>query len=227
MEELLALQAELARVQSAPSAFKLSEPNVIEVVQKLSALGLVEVLYTTNGKEYLTPKQLRNEVEDEILAHGGRVNLTDLAPILNVDLPHVERAVDALLQNKREEIQLFNGELLAAYYLDDLAEAINQQLQAAGRVTLAELAVAHTLPTDFVQKLIEPRLGTVVHAKLAAGVLYTAQAYRQSSRSLAAVSASPQRPGIRVAGPSEEFEALEPFDAIPTLSSHRRPPRST
>ena len=42
MDELLALQAELARVQSAPSAFKLSEPNVIEVVQKLSALGLVE-----------------------------------------------------------------------------------------------------------------------------------------------------------------------------------------
>ena len=98
MEELLALQAELAAVQKAPSVFKLSEPNVVEVVQKLSELGLLEVLYTSNGKEYLTPKQLRNEVEDEILAQGGRVNLTDLAPILNVDLPHIERAIDDLLR---------------------------------------------------------------------------------------------------------------------------------
>ena len=60
MDELLALQAELAKVQSAPSAFKLSEPNVVEVVGKLVELGLLEVLFTTNGKEYLTPKQLRN-----------------------------------------------------------------------------------------------------------------------------------------------------------------------
>eukprot|EP00965_Chrysotila_dentata_P002601 84968-Pleurochrysis_carterae.AAC.2 len=62
MDELLALQAELAKVQEAPSVNKLSEPNVIELVRKLVDLGLVDVLFTTNGKEYLTPKQLQNEV---------------------------------------------------------------------------------------------------------------------------------------------------------------------
>ena len=43
MDEILALQQELARVQSAPSTFKLSEPNIVEVVQKLVELGLLEV----------------------------------------------------------------------------------------------------------------------------------------------------------------------------------------
>ena len=172
MDELLALQRELAEVQSAPSVYRLSEPNVVEVMMKLADLGLVEVVYTSNGKEYLTPKQLRNELADEILAHNGRINVTELAPILNVDLSHVEHAADELLR-RDDGLQLFQGELIASYYLDSLAEEINQTLQGAGRVTLAELAVQHTLPTDFVQKLIEPRLGTVVQAKLAAGVLYT------------------------------------------------------
>ena len=31
MDEILALQAELARVQEAPTAFKLSEPNIVEI----------------------------------------------------------------------------------------------------------------------------------------------------------------------------------------------------
>ena len=99
MDELLALQQELANVQSAKAGFKLSEPNVVEVVQKMVEMGLLEVLYTSNGKEYVTPKRLHEEVADEILAHGGRINITELPPILNVDLPHIERAVDQLLKN--------------------------------------------------------------------------------------------------------------------------------
>ena len=129
---LEALMAELANVQKAPSASKLSEPNVIEVVQKLSELGMLDVLFTTNGKEYLTPKQLRHEVEDEILAHGGRVNVTELPTLLNVDLPYIERVVDALL---REDVTLtlFQGDVIAEYYLDGIAEEIEQSLQSEGR----------------------------------------------------------------------------------------------
>ena len=89
-DELLALQKQLQQVQAAPSTFRLSEPNIVEVMMKLSDLGLVEVLHTSNGKEYLTPKQLRNEVSYEIFAHNGRVNITETAPILNSS-PHVLR----------------------------------------------------------------------------------------------------------------------------------------
>ena len=84
-----------------------------------------------------------------------------------------EHAVEELLSDRDDGLQLFNGELITSYYLDSLAEEINQNLQGSGRVTLAELAVQYTLPTDFVQKVLEPRIGTVVQAKLAGGVLYT------------------------------------------------------
>eukprot|EP00900_Chrysochromulina_parva_P023550 jgi/Chrpa1/5829/Chrysochromulina_OHIO_Genome00007088-RA len=169
---LEALMAELAQVQKAPSVTKLSEPNVVEVMQKLSDLGLLNVLFTTNGKEYLTPKQLRHEVEDEILAHGGRVNVTELPPILNVDLPHIERVIEQLLREDAS-LQLFQGEVIAEYYLDGVAEEINQTLQSEGRLMLGDLAMRYSLTTDFVTRLVEPRLGTVVDAKLSGSTLYT------------------------------------------------------
>ena len=229
---LEALMAELAQVQKAPSVTKLSEPNVVEVMQKLSDLGMLNVLFTTNGKEYLTPKQLRHEVEDEIIAHGGRVNVTELPPILNVDLPHIERVIEQLLREDAS-LQLFQGEVIAEYYLDGVAEEINQTLQSEGRLMLGDLAMRcddgrhdgrewplmmmaslmitslmtsllaflvasllvsrmaslidslsdglpdrppprrYSLTTDFVTRLVEPRLGTVVDAKLSGSTLYT------------------------------------------------------
>jgi hypothetical protein len=160
MDELLALQQELAQVQSAKAGFKLSEPNVVEVVRKLAELGMLDVLYTSNGKEYVTPKRLNEEVADEILAHGGRINITELPPILNVDLTYIERAVDQLL--KRDgSLQLVQGEIIATYYLDGLAEDIHQSLQAAGRMTIGDLAMQYNFTSEFVQQLVEPRLGTL------------------------------------------------------------------
>ncbi len=145
---------------------------MIEVVQKLVELRLLDVLFTTNGKEYLTPRQLKREVEDEILAHGGRVNIVELPPVLNVDLPHIERVVEALLR-EQGGLMLVQGELITDWYLDGLAEEIQQQLEAAGRLTLGDLAVQHNLTTDFVRKLVEPRIGGAIRAQLTGGTLYT------------------------------------------------------
>jgi hypothetical protein len=142
MEELLALQAELAKVQEAPSVFKLSEPNIVEIVSTLCEAGLLEVLFTTNGKEYLTPAQLRNEVEDEIVAHGGRVNVVELPTILNVDLPHVERAVESLFREGRDGLQRVGGELITNYYLDSLAE----EVRPCASLLLHSLRWYHTFP---------------------------------------------------------------------------------
>lgn len=35
-------------------------------------------MYTQNAKEYVTPKQLEIELQDEVLAHQGRVLISDL-----------------------------------------------------------------------------------------------------------------------------------------------------
>lgn len=56
-------------------------------------MKLLDVIYTTDGKEYITPQHLVREIRDEILVHGGRVNIVDIAQALNVNLNHVETSV--------------------------------------------------------------------------------------------------------------------------------------
>ena len=45
---------------------------MIEIVRKLSELGLIEVIYTVDGKEYLTPQELNKEIKEELSVHGGK-----------------------------------------------------------------------------------------------------------------------------------------------------------
>jgi hypothetical protein len=40
--------------------------NCVEIVMKLQELGLLQVIYTCNAKEFLTPEQLKREIQDEV-----------------------------------------------------------------------------------------------------------------------------------------------------------------
>ena len=61
MDEILALQAQLASAQDAKSSFRLNERNVIELVGKLKKLGYLDdtLMHTLDGKEFVTVEQLR------------------------------------------------------------------------------------------------------------------------------------------------------------------------
>lgn len=76
IEELLgALQA----TQQQKSSSKLSERNVVELINKLKQLGILgdDLLYTINGKEYITTDQLRLDIKKALAQvrarnrHGG------------------------------------------------------------------------------------------------------------------------------------------------------------
>ena len=59
---------------------RLSERNCIEIVQKLVEAKLVDVIYTIDGKEYLTPDELTKEIIEELQVRGGKnQNRTELA----------------------------------------------------------------------------------------------------------------------------------------------------
>lgn len=47
------------------------------------------MVYTNDGKEYITPDHLEKEILDELYVNGGRVNLVEIARTLNVDLTKV------------------------------------------------------------------------------------------------------------------------------------------
>lgn len=76
-EEVRRLAADFQRVQASSTAHHLSERNCVELVNKLVELRLVDVVYTVDGKEYVTPQQLEREIRDELAVNrGGRRNRT-------------------------------------------------------------------------------------------------------------------------------------------------------
>lgn len=63
--------------QSVWRQARLSERNVVELVNKLQELGLLgqDLLHSINGREYLTPEHLRKEVLQAVEQAGGRVTV--------------------------------------------------------------------------------------------------------------------------------------------------------
>ena len=92
------LMAQLTTAQETKSEARLSERNVVELVQKLKEKGLIgaeennALLHTVTGREYLTERKLRGEVKDQVDKLGGRVALAELPPLLDVDIVHCEKA---------------------------------------------------------------------------------------------------------------------------------------
>ena len=69
--EIQRLAADFQRIQLTASAHKLSERNCIEIINKLIGMNKLDVIYTIDGKEYLTPQQLEREIKDELFVHRG------------------------------------------------------------------------------------------------------------------------------------------------------------
>lgn len=151
MDEILALQRELAVAQQTSTTQRLSDRNCVELVQKLQTLKLISLIFTRCGKEYLTPARLHEEILDELTANRGRLHLTDLAETLNVSPTHIETAVPKILED--ETISLIRGELVSTHYLQTLLEEVNDNLLTSptGTDTVGEIATRYTLPVDIVR----------------------------------------------------------------------------
>ncbi|WAR06782.1 UFL1-like protein [Mya arenaria] len=135
-DDILKLQADLKAAHESTTKQKLSERNVIEIVTGLIEKGLLEVIYTVDGKEYITPNELAKEIKDELIVHGDK------------------------------HMTLVLGQLIDRSYLDRLAEEVNDKLQERGHVTIPELTKLYDLPADFLAKNLHSRLGTIVKGQV-------------------------------------------------------------
>ncbi|XP_058099005.1 E3 UFM1-protein ligase 1 homolog [Magnolia sinica] len=171
--ELLELQRQFESAQQAKSSIRLSERNVVELVNKLQELQIIdfELLHTVSGKEYITPDQLRLEIEAEI-TKSGRVSLIDLADIIGVDLYHVEKQAKHIVADN-VGLMLIQGEIISQSYWDTIAEEINERLQECSQIALAELAAQLHVSSELISAVLEPRLGTLVKGRMEGGQLYT------------------------------------------------------
>ena len=107
---------------------------MVELVNKLKQLGLLgeELLYTSNGKEYVTRERAAAEARAAVRAAGGRIPLVDLPAQLGLDLVHCERAAEAVVASSGGAVTQAQGELFSTAYFDGLAAEVDEGLQEAG-----------------------------------------------------------------------------------------------
>lgn len=175
MDEILALQAALSAAQEEKSQIKLSERNIVELVNKLKGAKLLDdsLLYTLNGKEYVTQDRLRAEIRREVRRGGGRVPVVELQALLNVDVVHCERAARALSEDPSSGFSLVEGELMTPAYFDAVAAEVDEELREAGMVGVGDLARRHDLSAELMRKVLTDRIGTVVEGRLEGQIMYT------------------------------------------------------
>ena len=70
--ELQSLVSRFQQLQRQEVPKKITDRNVIEIIGILQKKKLVELIYTCDGKEFLTWAQLKREILDELQVHGGR-----------------------------------------------------------------------------------------------------------------------------------------------------------
>ncbi len=107
MDEIEALQRMLASAQLSQSKHKLSERNTIDVLLKLIHNNRIDIIHTNNGREYITPKQLKLECEKYIKYANGRISLIQLSDECQVSIHHIQHAVTAI--TNKSNVQLING----------------------------------------------------------------------------------------------------------------------
>ncbi|XP_061602832.1 E3 UFM1-protein ligase 1 [Cololabis saira] len=174
-EEIRRLAADFQRAQFADSVQRLSERNCIEIITKLVQDKKLEVVHTLDGKEYITPTQISREIRDELYVHGGRINIVDLQQLINVDWVHVESRAGDIAKSDRG-VQLVLGQLIEDSYLDRVGEEVNDKLQEAGLISIAELCKSYDLPGDFLTEELSKRLGKLIQGELDQynrGVIFT------------------------------------------------------
>ena len=173
MEQLKQLKAKLMSVQQKSFGNKLSERNVVDIVQKLVEKYKLELIFSISGKEYITPARLVQDITKEVYLEG-RVNLLDLPGMLNVSIEQIE-AHAGLVTSK--DIFLINGQLLSSFYLENVCQEINLTLQEAGQLSLAELTVKYALPMSFLKEQIEKRVGFSIFGQFSKNNVLVTDAY--------------------------------------------------
>ncbi len=72
----------------------------------------MQLIYTSDGKEYLTHDQLEREIRDTLSEQGGRINILELPLHIGVNIEIIERAMDTFV--KKNRVTLINNHLISA-----------------------------------------------------------------------------------------------------------------
>nr|XP_036674874.1 E3 UFM1-protein ligase 1 homolog [Drosophila suzukii] len=164
-DEIKRLAADFQKAQLTSTLQKLSERNCVEIVTLLLEKQMLEVVFTNDGKEYITPDHLEREIQDELYVNGGRANLVEVSKTLNVDLSRIVGLAERIAA-ENPSIHLVLGQLIDEDYISHIAQEINEKLALRGEVSISELASQFDLPSDFLQHdVVEKHLGKIIKGR--------------------------------------------------------------
>ncbi|XP_017774155.1 PREDICTED: E3 UFM1-protein ligase 1 homolog [Nicrophorus vespilloides] len=164
-DEVKRLAADFQKVQLSSTTQKLSERNCIEIVSWLIQKKMLDLIFTSDGKEYMTPSQLVSDIKGELYVSGGRVNLVDVAKAIGVDLVHVNTYVSEVTHSMKD-VTCIMGQLIDASYVTRIAGEINEKLSQQGQININELTLHYDLPSDFLQNtVVEKNLGKLIFGR--------------------------------------------------------------
>ncbi|RZC36650.1 E3 UFM1-protein ligase 1 -like [Asbolus verrucosus] len=164
-EEIKRLAADFQKVQLSSTSQKLSERNCIEIISWLKDKKLIDLIFTIDGKEFLTPSQLIQDIRNELYVSGGRINLVELAKIIGVDLAHITTHLKDVLKGQKD-IHSILGQLIDSSYITKIAGEINEKLSQQGQINISDLTIQYDLSAEFLQQqVVEKHLGKIIHGK--------------------------------------------------------------
>ncbi|GAA47659.1 E3 UFM1-protein ligase 1 [Clonorchis sinensis] len=162
--EVRELAAKLKTTQDKSSALRLSERTWVDIVKYLTSTNRLKLIFTTDGRSYLTREELQKEIREEVEAHNGRVTLMELASNLDVDPLIVEARLSEMVvadaQSKcADRLISIPGEVISESYVRRVAHEIQDRLEERGEVTIGELATVFGLPTAFLVNILNDYQG--------------------------------------------------------------------
>lgn len=122
----------------------------------------VDLIFTSDGKEYLTPSQLVNDILGELYVNGGRVNFVQLSKSIGVDLSHITGHINEII-HENQDIHTLLGQLIDSTYITKIAGEINEKLAQQGNISIGDLTIQYDLPADFLQQqVLDKYLGKLI-----------------------------------------------------------------
>ncbi|KAL4149709.1 hypothetical protein QTP88_003586 [Uroleucon formosanum] len=155
--EVKLLAADFQRIQLTTSSQRLGERNCVEIVAKLISTKLLDVVFTTDGKEYVTPVHLTKELKDEAYVQGGRINILDAARALKVDPDVASNLCEKLAKDEPDDYCIVHGQLIGLTYLDQIAEEVLDKLEQNGHINSLKISQQFDLPVDIIDSMLEKR----------------------------------------------------------------------
>jgi E3 UFM1-protein ligase 1 len=173
--ELRSLMQRFQQLQKQDVQNRINERNIIEILNVIhKEKKLVDMLYTSDGKEFLTWDQLRREIVDEVYASHGRMNIVDLPSALNVDLTYIERALPQVHEEHGNTLVSAMGELMTRDYLDAIVLDAGEQLKECGSLIVSQFAKSYHLTSVFMTDLLNTAMANKkLNAQSTDTALYT------------------------------------------------------